>query len=320
MIFEQPVLQLQTSLFDRDISAPADFLLGPRQMIWQIPQTATPYCADFERQSLICVTSPDVLSHPFLYKAQRQHARTVINIPFAELPFENAAPTLIFSPGRCGSTLLFGILHALGLPCVSEPDYFRQVVAISVLGGQQPNAAYVRVLRAATAMLAKKLGNSSPIIKLHLACNEAPLLIANAFASVKIIFIVRGFSEWLISLKRVNPSLPAEAAIGIFKKAIYALYRLSQSYEVRICHYRDFAKLDVDYVRDLASFLGYDKTVSPELLQQVLSRDSQEGTSVSRDKMATRRVSQAFIKHAARLWEQARPGQMIRELGLPEGI
>ena len=316
MIFEQPVLQLQTSLLDQSISAPTDFSLGPSHMIYQIPHNATPYCADFDNRFLICVTSPQILDRPFLYKAQREQAQSVIKIPFSELQIDNVTPTFIFSTGRCGSTLLVGILQALGVPSVSEPDYFRQIAVMSAQAAPQSSDGYVRVMRSATAMLAKRLGGPSPVIKLHLACNLAPLLITQAFPSVKLIFIVREFRGWAMSLKRVSPSLSAEAAVGTFNQALGALYSLSQFHQVRVCHYQDIAQIDVDYVQDLVSFLGHDKPVPSELLQQVLSRDSQEGTSVSRDRVAHRRIPPAFSKDVERLWKNERPDRLIQDLGL----
>jgi hypothetical protein len=319
MIFEYPILKLPTTSLDISISAPTDFSLGPARMVYGLPGNLTPYCVDFDNNMLICVTSPEIVKHPFLYKAQRQCSETVIKIPFSDLRTDLVTPTLIFSPGRCGSTLLFSILSALGLPSVSEPDYFRQIAVMSAQGVLQPSPAYAKVMRAATALLGRKLGSQSPIIKLHLACNHAPLLITRTFPLVKVIFIVREFPAWIISLKRVSPNLTAETAVGVFVRALTALYALSQFHEVRILHYQEFAKPDARYVQDIVSFLGYGFPVSKQLLEQVLREDSQQGTSVSRDEMIKREVSRAFIRQAERLWKKERPNRLINELKL-EGL
>jgi hypothetical protein len=190
---------------------------------------------------------------------------------------------------------------------------------MSAQGVLQTGPACANALLAATALLAKKLGSRSPIIKLHLACNHAPLLITRTFPSVKVIFIVRDFSAWVISLKRVSPSLTVETAVGVFVRALIALHALSQFHEVQVLHYRDFVKPDARYVQHVVSFLGYDLLVSEQLLEQVLREDSQKGTSVSRDEMKKRDVSRAFIRQAERLWNKERPSRLIDELKL-EGI
>src|SRR6185295_3514994 len=103
-MIEQPVVSRRPTR-SRHLS-PAEFQLGEARKIYRSPANATPYCVNFEHQRLLCVTSPEILDHPFLPQAQREHAKTVISIPFAELQEVDVTPTLIFSPGRCGSTLL----------------------------------------------------------------------------------------------------------------------------------------------------------------------------------------------------------------------
>ena len=65
----------------------------------------SPYCFDFAKRSLLCVSAPDIAGATFFYQAQRQHARSVIEIPFASLPEGAASPTLI---GKRHSVLSWG--------------------------------------------------------------------------------------------------------------------------------------------------------------------------------------------------------------------
>jgi hypothetical protein len=299
-----------------EIVAPGDFSLGSAREIDRLPPEATPYCADFARRSLLCVTTPDIFDHPFLYQAQREQAQTVIRIPYAELPQAAVAPVLIFSPGRCGSTLLFRILKAAGLPSVSEPDCFRQVAQRFARDRSRPMKAGQRLLRAAASILAARLGSSSPVIKLHMQCNAAPLLLTRAFASVKVLFILREPRDWAVSLKRVAPAITPRGAAGSLKRALWALDRLAEAYELRICHYRDFATPHAGYVRELVSFLGSDASVSDELLQAVASRDSQEGTQVARRNLAQERIDPGYLEEFDRLWQVERPAAIIARRGL----
>ena len=86
----------------------------------------SPYCFDFDARKLFCVSTPDIAGATFFYQAQRQRARSVIKVPFDALPEAPPSPTLIFSIGRCGSTLLHKAFEAAGVRTVSEPDYFTQ--------------------------------------------------------------------------------------------------------------------------------------------------------------------------------------------------
>lgn len=313
-MIESPIVSRASRRYE--IVAPADFSLGSGREIAVLPREATPYCVDFENQCLLCVTTPDILDHPFLYQAQREQARTVIRIPFSELSEGDVAPALIFSPGRCGSTLLFRILKAAGLPSVSEPDYFRQIGHRFARDKSRPREICQRLLRSATAILAGKLGASSPVIKLHLQCNLAPLLITQAFASAKVIFILREHRDWVISTKRVVPAISARGAVGSLKRALWALNRLAEVHDVRICHYRDFSSPQAGYVRELASFLGSNVDVPAALLEAVSSRDSQEGTQVARLKLGKERIDPLFLEEFERLWETERPASIIARWGL----
>lgn len=313
-MIESPVVARHSGLYH--IVSPSDFTLGPGRAIAALPADATPYCVDLENQCLLCVTAPGVLDHPFMYQAQRKHARTVIQIPFSDLPEETLTPALIFSPGRCGSTMLLLALKAIGLPSASEPDYFRQIGHSFARDKFRPREICQRLLRSATAILAGKLGGSSPVIKLHLQCNQAPLLITQAFASAKVIFILREHRDWALSTKRVAPAISARGAVGSLKRALWALNRLSEVHDVRICHYRDFSQSNPEYFRELASFLGRDTDVPVEALQAVLARDSQEGTHVARLKIGRDRVDPRFLEEFERLWEAEKPAALIERRGL----
>ena len=86
----------------------------------------SPYCFDFDERKVFCVSTPDIGGATFFYHAQRRCAQSVIKVPFDALPEAEESPTLVFSIGRCGSTLLHRAFEAAGVRTVSEPDYFTQ--------------------------------------------------------------------------------------------------------------------------------------------------------------------------------------------------
>ena len=231
------------------ISGPDDFSLGAGRAVdasRMFEPDVSPYCFDPANRTLHCVSTPDISDATFFYQAQRQHARSVIKVPFDALPEGPDAPALIFSVGRCGSTLLVRALQAAGVRTVSEPDFFTQAACHQPL-----DVSIRRVIAGATRLLPYS------VIKLRLECNNAPLLIAGAFDSPRIMFILRDPVDWAASLRRLSRnSLDLGWAVGQLGRSLLALDELTRNYTVRICYYEDFRSLDPAYIADVLSWTG----------------------------------------------------------------
>ena len=291
------------------LSGPDDFSLAAGRAVdspRMFDPDVSPYCFDLAKRRLLCVSTPDISDAAFFYQAQRQHARSVIEVPFESLPEAIASPTLIYSIGRCGSTLLVRALQAAGVSVVSEPDYFTQAAC-----HQPPDPSLPRAIAGATRLLPYS------VIKLRLECNHAPLLIAGAFRSPRIMFILRHPLDWAASLRRLSRnSLDLGWAVGQLRSSLLALDALSGRYGVRIAYYEDFRDLDPDYVADVLSWIGETRTVSPEALRTVAARDAQEGTIVSRASVDGVPEDPAFREAFSREWSRQRPAELIARLGL----
>jgi hypothetical protein len=96
------------------------------------------YGLDHARDLAIFVCLPediDLAESPFAYATQHKMARQVLTMPLADLEaVADLAPpvprvVLIFSIGRCGSTLLSHALNTVpGVWCLSEPDAFSTLI------------------------------------------------------------------------------------------------------------------------------------------------------------------------------------------------
>jgi hypothetical protein len=291
------------------VSAPDDFVLEAGQPVESSRMLAaevSPYCFDLSSASLLCVSTPDISHEVFFYQAQRRYARSVIKVPFELLPKGPASPTLLFSIGRCGSTLLVRALNALGLRTVSEPDFYRQAAYYATLG-----TALHAPLAGATGLL------PYAAMKLHLECNNAPLLIAGAFPAPTILFILRDPVDWAASLRRISRnSLQPEWAVGLLKTGLRALDQLCAAYAVRICYYEDFRELGAEYFADLLPGASAPAKPNPSSLSAVAARDAQEGTFVSRAALRGVPEDPAFRESFAREWSRSRPAELIDRLGL----
>lgn len=291
------------------ISQPTDFVLDagrPVERSRMFDPDVSPYCFDFDDGKLFCVSTPDIEGATFFYQAQRQHARSVIKVPFNLLPEAKASPTLMYSIGRCGSTLLGKALEAAGVRVVSEPDFYTQVAC------RQPRDPSLRAVLGRAAQLLPHA-----LVKLRAECNYAPLLIAGAFRAPRVMYVLRDPVDWAASLRRLSQNtVDPEETAATLRALLAALDRLTQHYAVRICYYEDFRNLTEGYVNDLLAWLGTPAHVSQAELATVAGRDAQEGTVVSR--VAVKHVPEdpAFREAFRAAWAKARPDELIERLHL----
>ena len=291
------------------ISGPDDFGLEtgrPVDSSRMFEPEVSPYCFDFQNRTLFCVSTPDISGASFFYQAQRLHARSVIKVPFGSLPEGPASPALIFSIGRCGSTLLVRALETAGVRAVSEPDFYTQAAWSHPLDLS---------LRSAIAGATRLLPYS--VIKLRLECNNAPLLIAGAFRAPRIIFILRDPVDWAASLRRLSRnSLDINSPLVLLTRGLLALEELTRSYAVRICYYEDFKDLGADQIAEVLSWIGWPATASPEALSTVAAKDAQDGTIVSRASVRDVPHDLQFRETFRHEWSRQRPAALIARLQL----
>jgi hypothetical protein len=291
------------------VSSPSDFSLAPWRTVdssRMFEPDVSPYCFDIANRTLFCVATPDISGAPFFYQAQRQYARSVIKVPFESLPRGPASPTLIFSIGRCGSTLLVKALEAARVRVVSEPDFYRQAACHRPL-----DISLRTAITGATQLL------PYTAVKLHLECNNAPLLIAGAFDAPRIMFILRDPVDWAASLRRLSHnSLSVDWAVSLLSRGLLALDELTRSYAVRIDYYEDFRELDTDLIADVLAWTGSPETVSRETLLRIAAMDAQEGTIASRSAVRDVPDDPPFREAFRHAWSRQRPAELIARLQL----
>ena len=291
------------------VSQPADFDLDPGRPVpgrRMLDPDVSPYCLDFDDRSLLCVSTPDITGATFFYQSQRQYARSVVKVPYEALPEAPSSPTLIFSIGRCGSTLLHKAFEAAGVRTVSEPDYLRQAVI------WRPEDPGLRdVLGRATRLLPYS------VIKLHAECNNAPLLVAGAFREPRVMFILRDPIDWAESVRRVTRDEDPGRAAALLRALLGGLDVLTREYDVRICYYEEFRDLTANYVNALLAWTGSDARLRPAQASELAARDAQEGSIASRAAVKDVPRNPAFRDAFRREWHTLRPAALIERLHLP---
>ena len=298
-----------------DVVAPDDLSLSLTGS-WPaepLPAGTLPYCADLARERALFTTHDEaglakLLAAAFMFNDQLETATGAISVPFEQLDEAiappPAPPVLVFSPGRTGSTLLVRLLAAAGLACASEPDMLTQLArapreAFALL----PPGTREALARACLAQLGHTLGGGV-IVKLRSQCNARPLLLTGAAPGCRVVFMLRGVAGWALSRHRSFLE-PPETVAAILRQAIDALDKLAfcgAAFDV--LWFETLAADPAAALRICAPGLAFDADV----LGAVMARDSQAGTMIAREHVASSPAQDGFMAQLARDWREARAG------------
>ncbi|MFZ0255928.1 MAG: hypothetical protein WAN46_09815, partial [Gammaproteobacteria bacterium] len=186
------------------VVSPRDFLCGRAkpcdiETILNKPSVSL-YCCDNNCKQVVFVeTDPaiDLTTAPFLKQAQLAHAKRLFRVGHDEL-YQMADKVsrwfgqliLIYSVGRCGSTLLSKMFSKVtGCYSLSEPDIYTQLLGCSV-----PHQESVNLLRAVTRLLGKPhfpTPSAHLVLKFRGVCIEQAAMMNEAFPESKMIFMYR---------------------------------------------------------------------------------------------------------------------------------
>lgn len=212
------------------------------------------YCLDHaRRRAIFTVAPPDarLLAAPFLYQAQYDTAESLIAVGYqtlheiaAEVSLDPARVLLLYSVGRCGSTLVSRLLEATpAVVSLSEPDVYTQIVALRQTGACDPAEA-AALLRAGTRVICAQSARSAP------AADPAPTVAVKfrSFATgiaealhrelpgMRTVFLYRDARSWAASTMRAfgpQPEQTPEQAAAI-QDRLGRLMPLMAEYRARL--------------------------------------------------------------------------------------
>src|SRR4051794_18613884 len=177
--------------------------------------TVSLYCLDHEHRRAIFVrTVPevDLSAAPFFYQAQYAAAQQLIAISYdtlhqlaSDVSIEAQRIILVYSPGRCGSTL---VSHALnqgsGVFSFAEPDVHSQLTAIREPDGS--NGAEVSdLVRDCTKVMcaaARSGGALAWAFKFRSYAMDLADLLFHHFPEARVVFVYRNIVGWAASSVR----------------------------------------------------------------------------------------------------------------------
>lgn len=289
------------------------------------------FCLNHLEKKAIFVETPqdiDLTLAPFYYEAQYKNALRLFAVPYQELDLliadehnSTIKPILIYSVGRCGSTLLLKTFNKIQDVCtISEPDVYTKLVELRYR--KQLNINLLKkLLNISTRILCsthiKENKNGICAIKMRSFDIEISDLMYQLFQQSKIIFIYRNIDDWARSAYRaydltnpyllamlkqsrspldyLMPSIPKYAKQnGINISSYMALQWLSPIFRylslyntgVPLCaiRYEDLSSHPMPMIKTLLKYCELENNNIEDIVQ-IFDYDSQEGTSISRAKL-----------------------------------
>ncbi|GAB4057578.1 sulfotransferase family protein [Catellatospora paridis] len=339
-------LMEKTKPYPLAVAGPADFRCEPTASVDPRVVLTEPghslYCLDHDtRRALFTRTDVDPGGAPFYFQAQYAHATEVVALSYDEL---HALPTpeqpsgvFLYSTGRCGSTLVAAALAERGgLAGLSEPDVLTQLVMLAPrLSGPE--------LRELTRSCVRVLSRGRPVvIKPRSFVIELAWLLHEEFPQFASVFLYREPLSWARSTARAfagyDPALNTDPAavqdrlgrlIPLVARWRQRVGRLLSPEEVMACQWvvqleralalrhrgaHLFTATYEDLLADpravLDALFAHCDLPAPSGLDEVLARDSQQGTTLSRSATAARTAGPGFDEAAltrtvAELWVEA---------------
>ena len=297
------------------ISSPGDFVLGPREALGHVDELL-PYCLDFVRRRSLYVGGADAKGAqdaPFYYLHLRRHAARLVSVPWehGSLTAETGAPVFLFSPGRCGSTLLSALLSNADIANVSEPDFYTQ--ATMALPASALNPFRTRITSAAAAMgrdLAAVLG-AAPVVKLRAESCRAPWLLV-ADTEPRTLFMSRVFEAWARSNQRAFRNGAAKT-VGKYLTALRGYAWLRTNSRCHAVRYEDLVAAPEAAAQALGAFLGRD--ISGAVAASTMKEDSQRGTPLEQGARGDLPGWEQRFDETMALWNSAKVRRLREGLG-----
>jgi hypothetical protein len=278
------------------------------------------YCLDVaERCGLFVRTPPevDLGRASFLYQAQYETASEVVSVPFEEMhrlaaavPMASERLVFVHSTGRCGSTLVSLALSSVpGVVSLSEPDAYYQLHQLRDAGDPELPA----LACTCTALLCAPRPARTWAIKFRSPAIELAGPMLALFPQARFVFLYRQADDWARSAARAyqsfgrpmfgpaqdstrpprtrsivdppgplaSPAHPAAQLAWIWATSMARAAELQrQGVPMFIARYEDLTAQPVAILQATLAYCGL--TCGPDVLAEVIARDSQEGTVLAR--------------------------------------
>lgn len=254
---------------------------------------------------------------PFFYHWQRNNIKKLYSVPFSQykkvpVNTRDVLPIFVFSIGRCGSTLLVNLCRSIGIRTISEPDYLANIK--NMASNKQSNEEVADLLRWNTNLLYEIFG-TKPLIKLRGSSIEDIEFFADAFPDSNYIFMLREPIAWAKSNMKAFNDTP-EALANYLKNSIEAYH---QFVELRVkptlIWYEDLIQTPTKSLSLILNDLELIES-KKDAINEKMSKDSQEGSSISKDKLAKIQLKPEYLDRFIKHWKEVCPTTLIEKYAL----
>jgi hypothetical protein len=179
----------------------------------------TPYCLDHKNRRMIFAETPppvDLSAAPFYYQAQFETATRFIALPYERvhqiamrLPAGFEELVLIYSVGRCGSTLVSKMWGRLDdTYSLSEPDVFTEISHLRGQGRLTDGDALQLLGSAVRLLYRPPTPRKRFVIKFRAQCIESAELMYWLHPAASLVFMYRNAIDCIDSRVRVFGAVP----------------------------------------------------------------------------------------------------------------
>lgn len=279
-----------------------------------------PYVFDLARARTSYIAGLDLSKlrkAPFSYAYATRQAKSVLFVPWEVGRFNGkhgkTDPLYVFSPGRCGTTLLHNILSAANISSVSEPGVHHALLSRQYRKQRVLRPLLKWVTRVYARDLVSALGGprGSLVVKLHSnACWVAPQLLEGS-QERRTIFMVRQFETYAQSYCEHFDETPRDL-VNRYRQSLRCYAYLRQHNDCCILHYEDIIANPNGTMTKLAKFLGDD--IPNGAIERAMSVHSQAGTSLERVTEEGRARWNARREDTFRYWHSSGAAELSSRL------
>ena len=248
---------------------------------------------------------------PFYYLYLRRNARTAVTFPWGSMPAERdvkRVPVFLFSPGRCGSTLLSQILVQAQIANVSEPDFYTQATTQWATGAFNPLRSAMRkaVLGMGDDLCSALIPMGPVVAKLRAESCRAPELLIDP-TERRTLFMTRQFESWARSTGRTFRNGPRKT-IGKYLNALACLDFLRKNTSCHLIRYEDLMTDPATVCGALGHFLQSEIDASAVTL--AMKKDSQTDTPLAQGRRGETPESEERLEKTLALWNSDKVKRM----------
>ena len=280
-----------------------------------------PYCIDESEVRLVCATGLDartVAERGLHYAQLRSMTTQIATIPTALVPSVATLPLeriYVFSPGRCGSTLLCQLLRSAGIPAFAEPGFYLPCLQ-RARGASASNRTLLtdRLAKLEYLLLQPFDHSATAVIKPNPYCSgdlELFLGTSPATPRVRSIALLRRIQPWSCSWGAFNQTL-VEQDIAIYIQYLKQLEKLIQRTDCLVVNYEDI----IASPKNVVSLIGRHLTVDVDLsgIDASMGIDSHAGDRAWKGSASADDPIREILVNA--LWQLRRPDELIERLDI----